>query len=222
LIRAESNTRRVLVSVGLAIALSACQTPFRGSLWRTPAPDDRAQAPATVGPSNTERIAELLVRHAPDLHPVDRARVAAAVESAREDHHVDPLLLLAIIEQESKFNPRASSPHGSIGLMQIKPFVARDIAKRHGIPWSGPRTLYDPAANVEIGASYLGEMLEMYPDPGLAIAAYNLGPYRVQRIVARGQSPKSKYLTAVLARFQTFSSEFGAIDAAADAEAGAE
>lgn len=208
--RAGSSSRRVLLGVGLAIALSACQTPFQGAHWRSPAPADRAQAPALAGPTPQERIAELLVHHAPELRAVDRARVAAAVESAREDQHVDPLLLLAIIEQESKFNPRASSPHGSIGLMQIKPFVARDIARRHGIPWSGPRTLYDPAANVAIGASYLGEMFAMYPDPGLAISAYNLGPYRVQRLVARGQSPKSKYLAAVLARFQVFSSEFGA------------
>ena len=219
---ATSTSRRVLFGVGLAIALSACQTPFRGSLWRTPAPDDRAEAPAPAGPTRTERIAELLVHHAPDLRPVDRARVAAAVESAREDHNVDPLLLLAIIEQESKFNPRASGPHGSIGLMQIKPFVARDIAKRHGSPWSGLRTLYDPAANVAIGASYLGEMFDMYTDPALAIAAYNQGPYRVQRLVARGQNPRSKYLQAVLARFQVFASEFGTSDPSTDAEAGAE
>ena len=219
---ATSTSRRVLFGVGLAIALSACQTPFRGSLWRTPAPDDRAEAPAPAGTTRTERIAELLVHHAPDLRPVDRARVAAAVESAREDHNVDPLLLLAIIEQESKFNPRASGPHGSIGLMQIKPFVARDIAKRHCIPWSGLRTLYDPAANVAIGASYLGEMFDMYTDPALAIAAYNQGPYRVQRLVARGQNPRSKYLQAVLARFQVFASEFGTSDPSTDAEAGAE
>jgi soluble lytic murein transglycosylase-like protein len=222
LIRAQSSLRRLVLGVGLAIALSACQTPFHGGLWRSPAVEDRAQAPAPEAPTRTERISELLVRHAPDLHPVDRARVAAAVESAREDHHVDPLLLLAIIEQESKFDPRASGPHGSIGLMQIKPFVARDIAKRHGIPWAGAKTLYDPAANVEIGASYLSEMFDMYPDPGLAVAAYNLGPYRVQKLLAHKQQPKSKYLNAVLTRLQVFSSEYGPLEPVADSDSAAE
>jgi peptidoglycan lytic transglycosylase len=203
------TTRGVVLGLGLAVALSACQTPFHSAIWREPASASET-AKVEPGPTRTERIAELLVRHAPDLQPSDRARVAAAVEAAHVEKHVDPLLVLAIIEQESRFDPRAAGPHGSVGLMQIKPFVARDIAKRHSIPWSGPRTLLDPAANVAIGASYLGEMFEMYPDPALAISAYNLGPYRVQRIVSRGQHPKSKYLTSVLERFQVFASEYGA------------
>ena len=145
--------------------------------------------------------------------PVDRARVAAAIESAQEVHQVDPLLILAIIEQESRFDPRARGSHGSMGLMQIRPFVARDVAQRHGIPWAGPRTLLDPAANVAIGACYLGEMFDMYPDPALAISAYNLGPYRVQRMVAAGKTPRPKYLISVLARFQVFASEFGPSEA---------
>jgi hypothetical protein len=148
-------------------------------------------------------------RARPDLHPVDRARVAAAIESAQEDHQLDPLLVLAIIEQESRFDPRARGSHGSIGLMQIRPFVARDVAQRHGIPWKGPRTLLDPAANVAIGACYLGEMFDMYADPALAISAYNLGPYRVQRMVALGKTPRPKYLISVLERFRVFASEFG-------------
>ena len=48
--------------------------------------------------------------HAPDLRPVDRARVAAAIDSAQEVHQLDPLLILAIIEQESRFNPGRAAP----------------------------------------------------------------------------------------------------------------
>lgn len=224
---------------GAAVALvcAACQTPFTRSLPREvvesapAAPEQRVEAPVANPPVVTElpsapepiapaprpklaeRLAELLVAHAPDLHPVDRARVAAAIESAQEDHQLDPLLVLAIIEQESRFDPRARGSHGSIGLMQIRPFVARDVAQRHGIPWKGPRTLLDPAANVAIGACYLGEMFDMYADPALAISAYNLGPYRVQRMVALGKTPRPKYLISVLERFQVFASEFGPFEA---------
>jgi soluble lytic murein transglycosylase-like protein len=188
-----------------------------------PAPAPREPAPADlqmpfspdfslVKPRLSERIAELLVRHAPKLSAVDRARVASAIESAQEAHQLDPLLVLAVIRQESRFDPRARGIRGSMGLMQVRPFVAADVAKRHGIPWAGPRTLLDPAANVAIGACYLGEMFDMYPDPALAIAAYNLGPYRVQKFLARGHEPKPKYMYSVLEHYQTFSSEFGPFD----------
>jgi soluble lytic murein transglycosylase len=159
-----------------------------------------------------DRLAELLVVRAPDLSPVDRARVASAIEDAAQAHQIDPLIVLAVIDQESGFDPRARGHGGSIGLMQVRPFVARDVAKRHGIPWKGARMLLDPAANVAIGACYLGEMFDMYSDPALAISAYNLGPYRVQRLVARGKSPRPQYLLSVLARYQVFSSQFGPIE----------
>jgi soluble lytic murein transglycosylase-like protein len=227
--------RRVLLGTAAALIFSACQTPFGSAVLHeqtsVPAPVSPAiaaaakLAPAKVAPPRVdvpaardvalarphlaERLAELLVQHAPDLTPVDRARVASAIQSAQQAHQLDPLLVLAIIEQESDFDPKARGTGGSMGLMQVRPFVARDIAKRHGIPWTGPRTLLDPAANVSIGACYLGEMFEMYPDPALAIAAYNLGPYRVQRFVSRGHHPRPKYLLDVLARYQVFSSEFG-------------
>lgn len=230
--------RRVLLGTAAALIFSACQTPFQGAVLReqasvpvAPAPaiavvpareaaklaPPQVEIPATpeaalAKPRLAERLAELLVEHAPELTPVDRARVASAIEAAQQAHQLDPLLVLAIIEQESDFNPQARGNRGSIGLMQVRPFVARDIAKRHGIPWTGPRTLLDPAANVSIGACYLGEMFEMYPDPALAIAAYNLGPYRVQRLVSRGHNPRPKYLISVLARYQVFSSQFGPLE----------
>ena len=226
--------RRVLLGTAAALIFSACQTPFHGAVLReqvsvpvapraaiaaVPAPEQpRAELPAAPDPAFSkphlaDRVAELLVQHAPELTPVERSRVASAIESAQLAHQLDPLLVLAIIEQESDFNPKARGNHGSMGLMQVRPFVARDIAKRHGIPWTGPRTLLDPAANVSIGACYLGEMFEMYPDPALAIAAYNLGPYRVQRLVSRGRSARTKYLQSVLERYQVFSSEFGPAEA---------
>jgi len=225
--------RTLAFGAAVALVCAACQTPLERRLpvpvepmtpqrsAEAPAPAEApepalaavpaapAPAPAAPRPKLVDRIGELLVAHAPDLHPVDRARVAAAIDSAQESHQLDPLLILAIIEQESRFDPRARGSHGSTGLMQIKPFVARDVARRHGIPWTGPRTLLDPAANVAIGACYLGEMFDMYPDPALAISAYNLGPYRVQKMVERGKTPRPKYLISVLERFQVFASEFG-------------
>lgn len=218
---------RAALGAVIALALSACQTP-----WKTAVLKEHLDTPA-VGPISAElaspanptapaaapprdlslraRIAAVLLERAPKMRPVDRARVAGAIESARRTHRVDPLLLLAVIHQESRFRVDARGPRGSIGLMQVRPFVAADVARRHNIPWAGAKTLLDPAANVQIGACYLGEMLEMFPDPALAISAYNMGPYRVRRLVARGHQPRPAYLTSVLKHLQAFSSEIGPI-----------
>lgn len=213
----------------LALVLSACQTPWTAAVLREAsvlppaaptsaatievpvavvAPEARVDEPRE--PTLHERISAMLVSRAPKMLPTDRTRVAGAIETAHRNHRVDPLLILAVIQQESRFVPDAMGPGGSVGLMQVRPFVAADVAKRHNIPWAGAKTLLDPAANVQIGACYLGEMLEMYNDPALAISAYNMGPYRVRRLVARGTPPRPAYLISVLKHFQALSSEFGA------------
>ena len=221
-----------------ALALSACQTPWPEAVLRqaVAAPEgspvvaeaapEIASTPLSTATAEVVslkgRIAAVLVERAPALQPVDRARVAGAIENAWHNHHVDPVLALAVIHQESNFRPDAHGPGGSIGLMQVRPFVAADVARRHNIPWSGAKTLLDPAANVQIGTCYLGEMLEMFHDPALAIAAYNMGPYRVRRLVARGHSPKPVYLVSVLKHFQGLASEFGPVAPEAFEEALAE
>jgi soluble lytic murein transglycosylase-like protein len=220
---------RVAVAAFFALASTACQTPWSNAVLREasspaavaslapslampePAPAEIA-APVMVEievPTLEQRIAALLVKRAPKMQPVDRLRVAGAIHTAHQTHGVDPLLVLAIIEQESTFRTDARGLHGSVGLMQVRPFVGADVAKRHNIPWKGAKTLLDPAANVQIGACYLGEMLEMHGDPALAIAAYNMGPYRVQRMVKRGHHPRPKYLISVLKRLQGLATEFG-------------
>ncbi len=211
---------RAALGGALALTLSACQTP-----WIASVPPERTTLPATavVGPVATiadmpvdraanSQIAAVLLKRAPKLQPLDRVRVARAIDDARRNHRVDPVLLLAMIHQESRFDPNARGPRGSLGLMQVRPFVAADVARRHRIPWTGKETLLDPAANVQIGACYLGEVLRMFPDPDLAIAAYNMGPYRVRRMVKRGQHPKPAYLTSVLKHLQALSTEMGPLE----------
>ncbi len=228
---------RTALGAALALALSACQTPWTQALVGQPTPIVTAEpaaietpAPSVVvapaveppaQPSLKHRVAALLVERAPDMRPVDRARVAGAIETAHRNHRVDPALILAVIRQESHFRPHARGIRNSLGLMQVRPFVGADVARRHNIPWAGAKTLLDPAANVQIGSCYLGEMLEKFRDPGLAIAAYNLGPTRVSRMVARGHIPKPAYLASVLKHYQTLTGELGefAPDTVADAAA---
>ena len=88
-------------------------------------------------------------------------------------HHLDPDLINSVVHAESGFNPRAVSPKGAQGLMQLMP----QTASRLGVVNS-----FDPGDNLEGGTRYLRELLERYNfDLIKALAAYNAGPQRVEQ-----------------------------------------
>jgi soluble lytic murein transglycosylase-like protein len=82
-------------------------------------------------------------------------------------------LLHAVIRAESGYNPEAVSPKGAAGLMQLMPATASRM---------GVRDRFDPQDNIEGGARYLSQLLDMFPsDIKLAVAAYNSGENAVKR-----------------------------------------
>ena len=104
------------------------------------------------------------------LHHADTIRREAAKNG------IDPAWVAAEIRAESVFDPTARSPANARGLMQVLPETGAAVARRLGMPWGGPDSLYEPATNVAIGTAYLREMKEKYGRPYVAIAAYNAGP----------------------------------------------
>jgi soluble lytic murein transglycosylase-like protein len=94
------------------------------------------------------------------------------VENARQQG-VRPDLVRAVMQVESAFNPRARSPKGALGLMQLMPATARQY---------GVVNAFDPSENVRAGVSYLRALLDRYGnDETLALAAYNAGPGAVDK-----------------------------------------
>lgn len=95
---------------------------------------------------------------------------------------IERALALAVSRQESAFNAAAVSPSGALGLMQLLPGTARDVAGRLGVPFIQDKLTRDPAYNVQLGSQYLAEMLQRFGGSyELALAAYNAGPNRVAR-----------------------------------------
>jgi soluble lytic murein transglycosylase len=95
---------------------------------------------------------------------------------------IERALALAVTRQESAFNSAAMSPSGALGLMQLMPGTARDVAGRLGFPFVQSKLTSDPAYNVALGSQYLAEMLQRFGGSyELALAAYNAGPNRVAR-----------------------------------------
>lgn len=152
---------------------------------------------------------EILNERAVELDPLQVEGVARAVAKAEQEHGLPALLVLALIEQESHFRPKARGPGGSLGLMQLMPSSARAIAREHGISWQGAHTLHDPVKNVHLGVLYLAQMRDLFGSIDLAMAAYNIGPAAVQKRLARGKGCKGPYVTGVLTRFQSLRLVFG-------------
>lgn len=87
---------------------------------------------------------------------------------------VDPALVAAVILQESRFNPKATSPKGAQGLMQFMPGTASTMAKETG-HWPS-YDIYDPETSVEFGAAHLRDLLIKYNgNLDAALAGYNAG-----------------------------------------------
>lgn len=123
-------------------------------------------------------------------------RYRSVVEQVARDYALDSALLHAVIATESAYDPRAVSPKGAVGLMQLMP----ETARRYGVS-----DLFDPAQNVRAGARYLRDLLARFDnDIALSLAAYNAGE---RAVIDRGyRIPPYKetihYVPTVLARYR--------------------
>ncbi len=120
--------------------------------------------------------------------PVEARRQADAIISGADMPNPEALPLLgeplvnAVIKQESGGNPSAVSEKGALGLMQLMPDTAKQVAQQMGLPFDVARLTQDAAYNKALGTAYLRELLGRYGgNQTLALAAYNAGPTRVDK-----------------------------------------
>jgi len=143
-----------------------------------------ATAPTTAGTSGDQAAAPYL----------------DAIQKAGAANGVDPLLLQAVISQESGFNPNATSSAGAKGLMQLMPATAAGL---------GVTNPYDPTQSINAGARYLKTDLDRFGgDTSLALAAYNAGAGAVRSYGGIPPYPETQnYVKNILAHYESLKSQ---------------
>ncbi len=145
---------------------------------------DSSPAPARTGQPSAKPVSA----------PAGQLSLMDLVNWASDRHLIDADLITSVIDAESGFQPRAVSPKGAEGLMQLMP----ETASRLGV-----KNVFDPAANIDGGTRYLRELLDRYHyDMVKALAAYNAGPERVERY--RGVPPYRETRAYVARVIRTF------------------
>ena len=205
-LRAGRGARLMKLSAPLALALLAAfqATPARADMWRYV----DAQGVTHFSDRQIDRRYQLQFRGSPQLASAlapqsspalmlgnasprrmtnfDKSQGYQAVKhllrEASDLHGVDYALLQAVIATESGFNPRAVSPKGAVGLMQLIPPTAERYGVRADKDSPVQQKLTDPRTNIGAGSRYLRDLIKMFPGQlELAVAAYNAGEGAVQR-----------------------------------------
>lgn len=192
-----SLAQPTLAVIGLAMLFAAAYPAWREALFsqaqaalnttEPPAANFVAGPIQTTGQSAGEReqraVTEMLSKRYRVAEEAVGGFVAAAYKAGKATA-VDPLLILAVISVESRFNPVAESNFGAKGLMQIIPKFHKEKLIGHG----GEEALLNPEVNILVGAQVLREYLRRFGGTETALQAYN-GAF---------EEPTSQYAKQVL------------------------
>jgi soluble lytic murein transglycosylase-like protein len=136
-----------------------------------------------------------------------RTILAEQIWKISRSYYIDPLLILAVVAQESRGNPnargrgRSGKETGAMGLMQIKLETAQLMGARFGLIIESTEDLLRPEVNVAVGSAYLIRLLGKYGNLKSALMAYNLGHAAVDKMIANGQPIPSRYYDRVISKY---------------------
>lgn len=173
----QAHSRLISVSVGLVLWLLC--TPLMAQIYKYT--DEKGIVNYTnVKPASNQYNLKVIGCYGGCRRKVDWHNVTLNIDSFRDsttalalEYSVDEALLRALIHAESAFNPRATSPKGAQGLMQLMPATQSDL---------GVANAYVAEENLRGGTEYLMQMLDLFEqNTDYALAAYNAGPNAVRQ-----------------------------------------
>ncbi len=204
-------TRLLTVVVLFAPALLTFKSISEQAAAARPAPVEAA--PGVVEkprPRELVRMFSLIKAHRPQASEEETWQVAEVILEECAKRKIDPLLVLALIEVESGFQPAAVSPAGARGIMQIMPDTARALTRRVGREYGirpaafTPEALDDPLFNIRLGVYYLHGLKNQFQDLILTLSAYNFGPVELQSRLDNNLDYSSEFTAAVLDAYQRY------------------
>lgn len=120
-----------------------------------------------------QKILDSKVENKKDSTSISRTEINDLISKYSDKNGLDENFVKAVINQESGFNPNATSKCGAMGLMQLMPSTAEGL---------GVKNAYDAEQNIEGGTKYLKGLMDRFNnDKSLALAAYNAGPNAVKK-----------------------------------------
>jgi hypothetical protein len=196
----------VLLVGGIAVSSSLpepdrqpVQAEVRYSMYfPTPVNDETGGQLFSRGPFPDSSEQESVLKPWSNLTADQRHRLLwPLVERLALKSHLDPALVMAVVQVESRFRPWVVSRRGAMGLMQINPVTADHL---------GLERPMDPMANLEAGVRYLAYLYDLFDhDMYLTLAAYNAGPTRVRELGAVPELLETKrYVEKVLVQYAYF------------------
>jgi hypothetical protein len=133
----------------------------------------------------------------------DISELSRFILAKSAQYGVSPFLVLSLIDVESRFRPAVVSPRGAVGLMQLLPDTAAEVALNTGLIWH-PDLLVDPKANIELGLRYMAKLKKQFGSEEDALTAYNMGPGALIAKRHQGEDISREYFLLVKARMQNY------------------
>jgi soluble lytic murein transglycosylase len=162
-------------------------------------------------PRELVKVFSIVEANRPDIREWEAWELSEVILKESSKYKLDPILILAVIDVESKFQFGAISPAGARGIMQIMPATGKFLVRRvRGLAEEikpdqfTPELLDDPIVNIKLGTYYLHDLRKSFQNVSKALIAYNLGPTELRIRMENQIEYTDGYANAVLAAHQKF------------------
>ena len=159
----------------LALIIFCCAIPFAVMRYTFYAKNVKKEA-------IKNQITELLKNENRNMEDDTAETISHVLYEESAQYGLDYRLILALMKIESNFQHDVVSSRGARGLLQVKPSLAKFIARDLGIKWDGRETLDTPDTNIKIGVWFLSQLMADFRNTNLALKAYNMGPSKAKEL----------------------------------------